>query len=331
MDNKVHILYIIGNGFDLSRGLNTRFSDFCDYYKKLESQNEAIQNLKKENIESWADFELSFGKYTEKITSQDELETIYYDIHDKLIDYLRKEQKKYQPTDREIQQCRVDLCLPYIYLEPVDAKIIKTGFRNLPDETEIIIDIISLNYTNVFERAVNFSDSPLSSEKYNLSSSLNRPTHFGTLLHLHGSIEEDSIIFGVDNESQISNRDFSSSFSAKNLLIKTSANESMMLGRVSTAHQLINNSDLIVVMGSSIGASDRHLWMYLYNSLENSKPKKVILHYYTGQKIPNSRRALLGTKVAQVQSIYNKIIKDPRSPLRSMPMMVALDKDIFPH
>jgi hypothetical protein len=56
----MQILYIIGNGFDLSLGLKTSYNNFYQYYKTVESDNVNIQKLKKnisKTYESWADLE----------------------------------------------------------------------------------------------------------------------------------------------------------------------------------------------------------------------------------------------------------------------------------
>ena len=69
----MEILYLIGNGLDIAQGMNTRYSDF---YKKYSKPYEidihpAAKKLRAEidkDYTTWADMELSFGKYTENIT-----------------------------------------------------------------------------------------------------------------------------------------------------------------------------------------------------------------------------------------------------------------------
>ena len=97
------ILYLIGNGLDLAQGLKTRYSDFYDKYSQavdIEISPAALK-LRKEigkDYQTWADLELSLGKYTSHVKSED-IEDVYYDISDALRDYLIEEQSKYTPTE----------------------------------------------------------------------------------------------------------------------------------------------------------------------------------------------------------------------------------------
>lgn len=57
-------LYVIGNGFDIFTGLNTRYSDFREWLKHnyifVYEQLESVYNSPE--IEWWNDFEVSLGK-----------------------------------------------------------------------------------------------------------------------------------------------------------------------------------------------------------------------------------------------------------------------------
>ncbi|EMA4239845.1 hypothetical protein U3B20_002871, partial [Listeria monocytogenes] len=62
------ITYLIGNGFDISMGLNTSYSNFYDFIKENKTQEEIeanclYRNINK-NIDLWRDFEVSMGLYT---------------------------------------------------------------------------------------------------------------------------------------------------------------------------------------------------------------------------------------------------------------------------
>lgn len=69
----MRILYIIGNGFDISLGMKTGYPDFYRYYLSFSSKDDDITKLKdciKDNkYETWADLEIGLGKYTSSISS----------------------------------------------------------------------------------------------------------------------------------------------------------------------------------------------------------------------------------------------------------------------
>lgn len=65
-------LLIIGNGFDLNLGRNTRYSDFAKsdlWPKNLDSQLYAYLN-KKSQIERWFDLEGELATYVTKLNDQ---------------------------------------------------------------------------------------------------------------------------------------------------------------------------------------------------------------------------------------------------------------------
>lgn len=94
----MNILFLIGNGFDLNLGLKTRYSEFYEYYKSINSQSDSINTLKENistNLENWSDLELALGSYTDNIRSREEFDEIFEDIGDKLADYLQQEENKF--------------------------------------------------------------------------------------------------------------------------------------------------------------------------------------------------------------------------------------------
>ena len=64
----MNILFMIGNGFDLNIGLDTKYDDFMKYYTQTcEDDNEHIKKMKVDMNkwpERWSDFELKLGDYT---------------------------------------------------------------------------------------------------------------------------------------------------------------------------------------------------------------------------------------------------------------------------
>ncbi len=70
----MNVLYIIGNGLDISLGMKTDYQSFYDYYSALETKDADINNLKA-NIEAgryqtWADLEAGLGDYTKYLGNE---------------------------------------------------------------------------------------------------------------------------------------------------------------------------------------------------------------------------------------------------------------------
>ncbi|MEB2787271.1 AbiH family protein [Algoriphagus persicinus] len=74
----MNILFLIGNGFDLNLGMNTRYADFYEYYNKyIKSSSPKVLTLKNEiseNLQNWSDLELALGQYSSNWGSLDDFD-----------------------------------------------------------------------------------------------------------------------------------------------------------------------------------------------------------------------------------------------------------------
>jgi len=70
----MNVLYIIGNGLDISLGMKTDYQSFYDYYSSLETKDTDIINLKASieegRYQTWADLEAGLGDYTKNMSSE---------------------------------------------------------------------------------------------------------------------------------------------------------------------------------------------------------------------------------------------------------------------
>ena len=91
-------LFLIGNGFDLSCGLKTRYIDVYENYVITESESENIKAFKEDisdNIEDWGDFELSLAEYAQKLGSEEELIECVRDFTVFMRSHLLREQERF--------------------------------------------------------------------------------------------------------------------------------------------------------------------------------------------------------------------------------------------
>lgn len=78
----MNILYLIGNGFDLNLGLNTRYSDFYRNYVKDASSDKDIKKLKEtitSSIDDWSDMEMALGNFTKDIKIKEDFIKVFED------------------------------------------------------------------------------------------------------------------------------------------------------------------------------------------------------------------------------------------------------------
>lgn len=63
----MNITYLVGNGFDLNLGLETRYADFITVYKNQVLSDKNLENFRwsvASNLALWSNAELAFGKCT---------------------------------------------------------------------------------------------------------------------------------------------------------------------------------------------------------------------------------------------------------------------------
>lgn len=67
----MNITFLVGNGFNISAGVDTSYESFYKWYYSQPSQTVTILNFKEEirndiedGVKNWADFETGLGKYT---------------------------------------------------------------------------------------------------------------------------------------------------------------------------------------------------------------------------------------------------------------------------
>ena len=68
-------VFLIGNGFDLSCGMKTRYTDmYKDYCKTNEGDSTLIKQFKQDisnnEYDTWADFELGMADYVSKLSNE---------------------------------------------------------------------------------------------------------------------------------------------------------------------------------------------------------------------------------------------------------------------
>lgn len=285
----MNMLYLIGNGFDLNLGLPTRYSDFLEYYfkhaplnhKATSQESIRIQEYKdlfKRTIENnagdhqWKDLEIALGIFSSQFKNPEHFIEFYTDLNLSLINYL-KQIPRIVPTENDKNKFFQDFMFPTSYLT---ARELQEFQSTVPEHKDWDINVVSFNYTSTFET---LSKGVL---KKNISfwplSSANSRTYLG-VTHIHGSLEENSILLGVDNTKQIDNADFKANEDVTDILVKPQGNISIGGVVDDTCHGLISKADLICLFGLSLGATDQTWWEDIKERFV-SNSSVVLLYFY---------------------------------------------------
>ena len=149
-------------------------------------------------IENWSDLEMELGKYTEGLTSVEQMDYILEDLISELSIYISKEEQGLNIDN--ISQSEFLKCIskPEEYLTAVNKSDIKRTSSNWSIKREI--SIVSFNYTTIIDRLFGIEDNTKFFGNKNMITL--RP-----VLHIHGYTDRQMVI-GVNEHSQIKNQDF---------------------------------------------------------------------------------------------------------------------------
>jgi len=314
----MNITYIIGNGFDVNLGLKTRYQDFYDYYQNQPSPSEEVKQLKAHidrNKENWADLELALGEYTSNFKDSNSATKVMEDLCDHLTEYL-KLQSFLIPQSNEKLKEEMLRCLanPNEFFLPADREQIRSYYSNsLLAHSKITI--LSLNYTPSIERILDYKDNqPISIDSND--SWLGYGTEVHPVLHPHHTLDvDDTILVGLNDESQIANQTLCNNETFKENFIKPACNKMLSSGIEKQCSDVINNSDLFVVFGSSLGATDKLWWQKIANRMVNSNSLLLLFIYdhkmkRTCRRLGEQKRTVINNFVSHLEGYTDTQIED---------------------
>lgn len=117
-------------------------------------------------------------------------------------------------------------------------------------------------------------------------------------LHPHGVVADggvDSIIFGVSNQEQIKNDEFSRDANFIESWVKQNRNEYYGNSNTNKIRRLIESADLICMFGCSFGETDDYIWRMVGEALKKNSNLRVASFVYG-----------LGDKTRQRVSVFQR-------------------------
>ena len=261
------VLYLIGNGFDLNLGMNTRYSDFLKYYKDIPSQSEIINKLKSnisDKLKDWSDLELALGAYTENLNTIEDLDEILIDLSDNLAEYLSQEENKIDLSKPNKTKLYADLSFPENNLPQRDLISIQE-YKEIWATKNWQVNIVTFNYTNSLEKLLVGLNS---SQVINLHHNTGRIIVYD-LDHIHG-YTDNRMIIGVNDISQIGNTSFHDVTDVTESFVKSQYNQAAKHSIDVKTAKHINDANLIVIFGSSLGETDKIWWEMIGERLKSN-------------------------------------------------------------
>ena len=288
----MNITFLIGNGFDVGIGMRSSFKNFFPIYQEQSQKKpKRIKQLSDtigDNHETWADFETEIGKYTinfNKDTKQDFLDQVK-DFEEEFIAYLKKEEAALI-INEDVESVIVNALLEYYLvpnLSPESYEAIKNVYDSCSAESHFY-NFVNFNYTFTLEKCLEkVTQKIVRKRKYGGS---DRVDKIGKVVHVHGHCNLFPII-GVNDVSQIANKELADDDTFTRFLVKPSINKLLRQGNDVNATSIINESKIICVYGMSLGATDKKWWELLVKWLAGSSNRQLIVFDYDEKYTPST-------------------------------------------
>ena len=325
----MNVTFFIGNGFDLNLGLKTGYKSFYKYYTQA-CPEDMLSKAISADYELWADLELGLGEYLAEIEDSqlDDFLDSKELLEGHLSLYLQNQMNRVQIKNKEefVNEFIENVGGFYNEFSLFEQRAYKK-FLNETGES-LVYQFISFNYTDTLDRLIK---SFLSSKKPIASHACRGTGYNDTVaapIHIHGDV--NSIILGLNDETQIKNESFLSNGDLMNYIIKERVNNALGELRIETVKRTMENSKYICVFGMSIGDTDNMWWVAIIEWLLKDPSRKLVLYVRDGSAIQSvssqksirlmtqKRKHLLNKKQslddAQVENIRNRIIivKNPK-------------------
>ena len=302
----MNITFFVGNGFDLRLGLNTRYSDFYDYFKSNSSSENIILKWMQDKDPLWSDLELSLGKHLNNL-SLSELERFYKDrleMEDHLYNYLEKEEKRFEIDGKEDQVSKEFIRSIIGFQDGLNladkrlvSRILKTYSNH--DYSYCFVDF---NYTNCLDQIVDVAkkNNPVNAHKFS-ASTLNE--NIDTIHHVHGTLD-NGMILGVNDSSQINNEELCNEPGFLNVFVKEKMNKGIGELNVEKAEEILGKSIIVAIYGMSIGDTDKYWWEAIGDWLMKSPDHLLVIYHY------GNETALKRRNPQRIINTTNKIKRD---------------------
>lgn len=275
----MNITFLLGNGFDIGFKMPTRYEDFYPQYCVINNEdNDNIkafkQMLKKRNdnekkkIIDWSDFEKAFGEHSAdpSIESKAAYLERFEDFVRKFNEYLEDVEKCTNLSNKEaIAKKMENACKTFYKIRKADEDSINAFFNRFG--TDRNYNFVTFNYTKTVDNCYTALRQQLVTSNYR---------KVGTLVHIHGYIEENMIV-GVNDPSQIANSDFANDPEVVAEIVKPQQNSDARTAYENVMKSVIDSSNVICVYGMSVGATDKKWWEYISTWLSKSDNRILII------------------------------------------------------
>lgn len=324
----MNITFLIGNGYDMNIGLKTGYQAFLEWYIAQESANDIISDFKLrigDNLKTWSDLEFTLGQMTSvhPLNRRKAFLSCKRDLDLHLKKYIKEQNARVGvPSDADIKSFRKSL----IYFSELCSAEVRESLAHIYETYSwktYTYNVIDFNFTDTVDIFWDRIPDNISWHEwiYQYKSKWYRRKIIdkkGSFIHIHGTLD-NTMMTGVNDIDQIANERFREIDEIVDCCVKPAMNYNCKNGMNRFVRDLIKNTNIFVVFGMSIGATDARWWRKVVNRLLSySDAFLVIVNYdrsydptlpYSSSSIGKEIVSNL-LKVSECPEEYEKIVKE---------------------
>lgn len=314
----MNVTLIIGNGFDLNMGLPTAYSDFYKYYLEVDSPKSTtlIKQEIGEKPRNWSDLEKSMGEISKKYQQDsDAYIQAFENVRDELATYLEEVDKIEIPNlDNLAEHFLQDMLDIDRYLDNKPKQEYRDFLKGINYHNDIELNVINFNYTSTVE---------IMMALHNERAMPPKKVTFHEVIHVHQDLNT-GILMGVNDVSQIANEGYGNEFDIRSMMVKPFINEMFAAGNDNQAKNVIINSNVIILFGTSFGETDEDWWKWIMTNIYGSN-KRIIYCPYENDSVRPTHETNVIRKIH-----YSKIKLAQRLGGNSLQVVNDLYSKIYP-
>lgn len=283
MSSTINVTVLVGNGFDLSAGLHT---DTVSFIKEFAAQHdsddgpigELARRIKQDGPETWADFEIMLGEYTQQLeeTSDDAVGAAVEckgAIDTALADFIGSEDSRISDEFIKENADSVISSLAFWHeaLQPLERGAIERVFSK---PFSLVIRFVTFNYTSLLPRI--FEEFGQNGHAGPAGAQSVSDLQLVSLVQAHGSLNREPVC-GVNDVSQIRSGALADNEDVCTTYIKGEIQQLFASDDNQRAVRAINAANVIIIFGLSLGESDVRWWIEVINFLKASEGHFVIV------------------------------------------------------
>lgn len=297
----MNITFLIGNGFDLNLGLNTRYTDMYESYIDSESDNQVIEKFKEDlkkdehnHYENWSDFEMGMANYASKFSYEDDFIACIRDFKAHMVNHLKLEEEHYNFNPRR----SVDSLWESVKTFHIGStpNVTYTLGDIIAQDGRCNCNFITFNYTHILDKIID-----MTSKKRNIQEIT---YELKQVIHIHGDLNND-VVLGVNAVDQVKGF-FAKTRKTELAFIKPIFNSIYDNRRVNQAINAIASSSIVCAFGLSLGESDKCWTNALKAWLLADESHHLVFYVYNEEEIPSYN---FDVRIEKEYELKNKIFQ----------------------